>query len=412
MLISMLLMTAGGALLLTTAMSSNNAYDSTAEMQAYYAAESGMQTALIVLRNVTPKVSLADAVTPSKSNTAGDAATAAGIARLSKWLPYGSTAVNSRATVGNSAYTVLITDPDNTSPVKPTRLVIKVTGYGPRGAVKVLTSIVAAGVFSFKAPATIAIRGADDGTVLRPCSDSQGQGCLGLGDSNKKVYTGQDNADPSTTVPAFAVTNADTRLTATAISGGVTATSPSIGVMPIDTSINPGTAANTPPSSPVTPTPPSIPTTPPFLQTADSARGLVSALKDVALSQNRYFTSYNGAAGSTSAPVITFVDGDATVTGGGGLLVVTGNLLLHENHSFSGLILVLGKGSVTRQGGGPSTFLGSIIVARFNATGGFLAPTYSTMADQGNTVKMQYDSDVVQSAFAMSGLRVLGIVEK
>src|ERR1700694_4573017 len=84
LLLSMLLLTAGGALLMTTGMSANNAFDSTAEIQAYYAAESGMQTTLVVFRNVTPKVTFVNAVTPSKSNTTGDDAITAGIARLSK----------------------------------------------------------------------------------------------------------------------------------------------------------------------------------------------------------------------------------------------------------------------------------------------------------------------------------------
>ena len=413
LLLSMLLLTAGGALLMSTGMSATNAYDQTSEMQAYYAAESGMQATLVVFRNVAPKVTFVNAVTPSNSNATGDAATTAGIARLSKWLTYGSTAANARVTVGNSAYTVSITDPDNTSPVKPSRLVIKVTGYGPRAAVKELTAIVTAGLFTFVPPATITVRGADGGTAMTPCSDSQLQGCFGLGDSNKKIYSGQDNSYPSSVLPAFAVTNSDTKAIANSIAGGVNASTLPIGVIPIDLSLNPGASgANTPPSPPVTPAPASGLTTPPFLQTADSARALVTALRAVALSQNRIFPSYNGAAGSIAAPVITFVDGNATVTGGGGILVVTGNLLLHENSGFSGLILVLGNGVITRQGGGPSTFLGAIVVARFDATGGFLAPTYSTQADQGNTVTMQYDSVVVQDSLAITGLRVLGVVEK
>jgi hypothetical protein len=413
LLLSILLLTAGGALLMSTGMSANNAFDSTAEMQAYYVAESGMQATLVVFRNVTPKVTFVSAVTPSKSNVTGDAATTTGIARLSNWLTYGSTAANSRVTVGNGAYAVSITDPDNTSPVKPNRLLLTVTGYGPRGAVKQLTAIVTAGLFTFVPPATITIRGADNGTAMTPCSDSQLQGCFGLGDSNKKVYSGQDNANSSTVLPAFAVTNADTRALANSIAGGVDASSLPIGVMPIDISLNPGASgANTPPSPPVTPAPATGLTTPPFLQSVDSTRALVATLRDVALSQNRIFPSYNGAAGSIAAPVITFVDGNATITGGGGILVVTGNLLLHENYGFSGLILVLGNGVITREGGGPSTFLGAIVVARFNATGGFLAPTYSTQPDQGNIVTMQYDSGVVQDSLALTGLRVLGIAEK
>jgi type II secretory pathway component PulK len=81
LLFSMLLLTAGGALLMSTGMSANNAFDSTAEIQAYYAAESGMQATLVVLRNVTPKVTFVNAVSPTNSNAVGDAATTAGFRR-------------------------------------------------------------------------------------------------------------------------------------------------------------------------------------------------------------------------------------------------------------------------------------------------------------------------------------------
>jgi hypothetical protein len=94
-------------------------------------------------------------------------------------------------------------------------------------------------------------------------------------------------------------------------------------------------------------------------------------------------------------------------------VVVTGNLLLHENSGFNGLILVLGSGKISRQGGGPSTFLGAIVVASFDRTSGpFLRSEYNTQPDQGNVVTMQYDSDAVQSALSLSGLRVLHVVEK
>ncbi len=42
LLISLLLLTAGGALLLTTAMSGTSTIDAAAEMQAYYGAEAGL----------------------------------------------------------------------------------------------------------------------------------------------------------------------------------------------------------------------------------------------------------------------------------------------------------------------------------------------------------------------------------
>ena len=61
LLVSVLLLGAGGALIMTTAMSSTTAIGSTAEMQAYYVAESGMQSALNVLRgNTKPLVNDAD----------------------------------------------------------------------------------------------------------------------------------------------------------------------------------------------------------------------------------------------------------------------------------------------------------------------------------------------------------------
>ena len=91
LLISLLLLAAGGALIATTAMSANTANDSTAEMQAYYIAESGMQSALNVLRGntkplvtATDRMSLRTAVVPSISNGPGNT----GALRLAGWLPY------------------------------------------------------------------------------------------------------------------------------------------------------------------------------------------------------------------------------------------------------------------------------------------------------------------------------------
>jgi len=91
LLISLLLLAAGGALIATTAMSATTANDSTAEMQAYYIAESGMQSALNVLRGntkplvtATDRMSLRTAVVPSISNGPGNT----GTLRLAGWLPY------------------------------------------------------------------------------------------------------------------------------------------------------------------------------------------------------------------------------------------------------------------------------------------------------------------------------------
>lgn len=91
LLATVLLLGAGGALIMTTAMSANNSVNSTAEMQAFYVAESGMQSALNVLRGnsqplvtATDRMSFRTAVIPSISNGPGNT----GALRLAGWLPY------------------------------------------------------------------------------------------------------------------------------------------------------------------------------------------------------------------------------------------------------------------------------------------------------------------------------------
>src|SRR5689334_9420457 len=91
LLVTVLLLGAGGALIMTTATSSSTAIGSTAEMQAYYVAESGMQSALNVLRGhtkplvtSTDRMSFRAAVVPDVSNGPGNS----GSLRLAGWLPY------------------------------------------------------------------------------------------------------------------------------------------------------------------------------------------------------------------------------------------------------------------------------------------------------------------------------------
>ena len=50
LLISMLLLAAGGALIMTTSLTTTTIYDATPEAQAYYAAETGLDDTLNVLR--------------------------------------------------------------------------------------------------------------------------------------------------------------------------------------------------------------------------------------------------------------------------------------------------------------------------------------------------------------------------
>jgi PilX N-terminal len=70
--------------------------------------------------------------------------------------------------------------------------------------------------------------------------------------------------------------------------------------------------------------------------------------------------------GSDSDPKLVVIDGDYTVPGGAtgsGILLVTGNLVFNGDIDYNGIILVIGKGSLTRSGAGNGNINGGIYVA-------------------------------------------------
>jgi hypothetical protein len=392
-MISTLLIATGGALVMSTALAARTAIDSTAEMQAYYSAEAGLQQTLSVLRGqVAPNASMPagttinfrNAVTASTSNLPSDSSAT----RLSGWLNYNYTPsgasqpdrvalTGSYAPTTGLAYSVLVTDPDNT-PVangEPNRLLLNVTGYGPKGAVKQMELIVNRTNFDFSPLATILMVGATDGSAMD----------FTIGSSAAKDYSGHDLSS-STILPTFGATSAgDTTIENNADSKNT---------------VDAPKAAQFGNSS-----------LPSYLQTADQARAYLATQEANAISQGRYFSSFSGSSGSTASPAFTFVDGDCTLSGGAGLLIVTGNLTLSGNPDFSGVILVLGGGSVLRNGGGNGNIYGAMVVAKFNVngTGNFLAPTFHT--NGGGNSTMQYDSSAVNKALNLSGPRIWGVHE-
>lgn len=395
LMLSTLLLGAGGTLILVSSMSARIAIDSTAEMQAYYGAEGGLQATLNVLRgNVSPRSGMASgstidfrkAVTLGNSNLPSDTSSSA---RLSGWLNYDYTptgaAVPDRVTLtpnyvpqNGMAFSVAVDDPDNT-PVadgEPERLRLRVTGYGPKGAIKKLELIVKRTNFDYDPVATIMMRSSEDGTPIT----------FTAGDSAAKEYSGHDHAGGSNTLPSFGSnTDADIAVQVDAANKSTVAT-PVAGKF--------GTSS-----------------LPSWLQTANQARSFIQTQKANAITQGRYFDSFSGNAGNTSSPAFTFVDGDCILDGGAGLLIVTGNLEMNGNPSFEGLILVLGEGSINRDGGGNGNIYGSITVAKFdvNGTGGFLAPSFTTSG--GGNATIQYDSEAVRRALNMSGPLVMGVRE-
>lgn len=284
---------------------------------------------------------------------------------------------------------------------EPKRVLVRSTGIGPRGAQKRLEMIVTRANLDFEAPATLTLRGATD------CSAPT----FSTGSSNAKEYKGEDvnGADPPR--PAFAVTACDyDNAVAGTSKPGTVSGPPQVGIL------DNGTAVGSMTTEPVE--------TPGFLETADKARQYLNELEATARSQGRYFSPGAGASmsvneGTATNPVLTFVDGDCELSGGAGMLIVTGNLNMSGNPSFDGVILVLGEGSVNRNGGGSGNINGSMVISKFartwpasenNIEHPFLAPSFNT--NGGGNSTMQYSSTAVARALNMlGGPRVSGIAE-
>ena len=137
LLISFLLLVASAGLLMESSMNTANVTDLTAEQQAYNAAESGIQSAVNVLRgNVVPSplidsskpatdlantINFVKALKLSTSNVSGDPSAAP---RLSRWMGYHSTYTDRVSISENTytpnngyAYSLSIIDPDHTGSI-------------------------------------------------------------------------------------------------------------------------------------------------------------------------------------------------------------------------------------------------------------------------------------------------------
>ena len=384
-LIATLLLAVAGTVILTSGMSAVTSIDATAELQAYYGAETGLEAALNVIRgHVAPngiagttRMGFRNAVDPATSNRASDTSA---VARFSAWLNYDND-WRVRPTGANYAYSVVVMDPDDPSGAqrladatyRPKRIQVQSTGYGPRGSSKRMEMVVQKVSFDFEPDAMLLARSSDDGSLATMSFD--------IGTSAAKFYSGHDNAGAVSNLPTFGVTSVgDLAVANDAITKG--ATVEEVKTQQVD-----------------------LADLPSWLQTADSAREFLNYMQIVARSMGRYYTSHSGMAGSTASPAFTFVNGNATLDGGAGLMIVTGDLTLSGNAVFNGVILVLGQGKVVRDGGGNGTILGSIYVAKFarswpSSENGlphpFLAPVVNVGG--GGTANFIYDSSWVQKS--------------
>jgi hypothetical protein len=267
----------------------------------------------------------------------------------------------------------------------PKRLLVKSYGFGPQGSQKRLELMITRANLEYDAPAGVTLRGADDCSPLN----------LDTGSSGSKYYSGADYAGKEPQRPSFAVSPCDEDDANAGIKKHDTVADPEIGQL-VDNASG-GTAVERPS----------------FLDTADKARTFLNGLQSKAQSLGRYFNPGSGSSttvnDSTTSPMFTFVDGDCTLTGGSGFLVVTGTLTLQGNPNFNGAILVLGTGELIRNGGGNGDILGGITIAKFGRTSGnFEAPTFET--NGGGNSNVQYDSSALSRGLA-SGSNVSGIRE-
>jgi hypothetical protein len=402
LLLSALLLAAGGTLILTTAMTGTTAVESTAEMQAYYAAEAGVASVLNVVRGNV------------ESNPAGTRASFRNVVctdTQGRWTATSGNAVNVTANGSTRFQVTSIVDPDNTvvdpcsvALYKPNRLVIQVAGFGPRNSRKNMEIVINRLTLNYSVPA--AVNGRNQSGTPSPVS---------FGESNSTSISGVDAyGNPSPSVGAIAIDSQDLSTTQNVINGCHPDGSTCGGSTP---NITPSTASVLTSS-----------TTPNFLTSVSATRdflyGTNPGMKAMAMRQGRYFTG--GAAAMSSAAglganlpdgILTFVDGDLVLGPGNptgkGTLIVTGDLTLDGNFNFNGVIMVLGAGRVFRSGAGNGNIYGALFIAKFAPTGDntdlFGAFTFDTSG--GGTANIQYNSDWIDRAKSVGGHNVVGVRE-
>ena len=397
-LLSLLLLAAGGTLILTATMTSITARDSTAEMQAYYAAEAGVARTLEVLRG------------NAKSNPVGTKATFKNVlCTRTLWTTLAGGFVNVNTDASARFQVTSILDPDNQDTVtkcadatyKPDRLRIRVTGMGPGNSQKNMEVVVSRYTLDYPVNAVVTLPNGSGNSIA-----------FLLGDSNITTASGVDASNECGTIPAFAISNGDYQTTNNVIDG-----------CDPDGS-NCGNGPN------VTPGDPAVlvsGNTPSFLQSVETARLFLygsEGMENLARNQGRYFTTEAAAKASTAGlgasnpdGVLTFVDGDLTLEAGSpsgqGTLIVTGKLTLSGNFQWNGVIMVLGAGDVLRNGGGHGDIYGAMFVAKFAKTGlssdVFQAPTFNT--NGGGSANIQYSCSAIDMAKSVGGHSIKGVRE-
>lgn len=268
------------------------------------------------------------------------------------------------------------------TPAEPQRLLIRSVGYGPRGARKQLEAIIQKNFFGgLSAPATLTMVGTTAGFHFD------------AGQSQNVTYSG-DDVVTSVIIPSIGTTN-NTNLAAIQLnlSGG----GHKANIIGIPANVNVEI--------------------PDWLKTARNLDNVIQSLRDVAEASGRYYpagTEPDDFGNNFNATGITFADGDVSLSGdGGGILVCTGKLTLNGAFKFNGLIIVTGAGGVDRRGGGNGLLQGNVVVAPYtkgNTAAGFLAPKYDITG--GGNSEIRYNSSSVANGMTAVSNFVVGVAEK
>lgn len=401
LLVSMLMLAAGGALIISTGMSAANAVDATAEAQAYYAADSGLQAALNILRRNKPSANPTGVLANFHNVVCGSTASCTnGGNNLSAWLTYTNGFVQlSNEPLAQTSYALSVRDANlsaaDTLGVNyyPRFLLVRSVGRGPKGATKVLEMMIDRFMFDYDAPASLVMREAEDNTSHLFMDAGSGGPTYSGKDRNSSILKGAVGVGNS-----LFNSNTDYLIAAQAMLGIPLKDQPG-GIVKMGSGVG------------------ELPWPAPVRNTAE-ARSFVAAAKVAAQQAMDSGAGYLGdCPGNKQALngliVITGTCSLGSGNNGAGFMVATGDLTLDGSFNFEGLVFVLGSGSIRRNGSGGSSngqIYGGILAAQFGNSGGFGAVNFNSNGAGSSIV--QYDSVAIANALSQFGPKVLGVVEK
>lgn len=257
----------------------------------------------------------------------------------------------------------------------PRRLLIRSIGYGPRGARKVMEAIVRRDNFDGLIPATVTLVGSLTNAIFKSSN----------GSSQQVSYSGNDllsNAKSPYISTVGSQSSSSSGGLLSGLLGGL------LDTLNLSALTCPGCSTDNGNPAAV-----SDDETPDFLKSPTNLDKTISELKETAKSQGRYFAAgavpfdFGNNADGTG---ITFIDGDAVLSGsGGGTLVVTGKLTLDKAFNYNGTIFVTGQQGVRRTGSGNGSIEGNLVVAPYKTDdllAGFLPPKYDITGGTVSTI--------------------------